>query len=125
VFTTWICDSSTDLSSLALLAVGSSVLVVGRQTRDPRHIVPSDQNDCCPVRFTEYGQAKTMENGLFKIVCFGKDRFLLELLCQVLSRTGYDAQAAFIPEAYERLRSMRFDLAMFGQGGSLNDYSPS
>jgi CheY-like chemotaxis protein len=53
-----------------------------------------------------------MENGHFPILCIGKDRFLLELRCQVLSRTGYDAQAAFIPEAYERLRSMRFDLVI-------------
>jgi hypothetical protein len=53
-----------------------------------------------------------MENGHFRILCIGKDRFLLELRCQVLSRTGYYAQAAFIPEAYERLRSMRFDLVI-------------
>jgi hypothetical protein len=37
---------------------------------------------------------------------------LLELRCAVLSRSGYDAQSGNVPEAYDLLRSTRFDLVI-------------
>jgi hypothetical protein len=53
-----------------------------------------------------------MDNAPFRLLCIGRDPLLLELRCAILSRMGYDAQTAFIPEAYQRLRSMRFDLVI-------------
>jgi DNA-binding response OmpR family regulator len=47
-----------------------------------------------------------------RLLCVGKDRELLQTRCAVLTQSGYDAQAATLPEAEILLRAEEYDLVI-------------
>jgi hypothetical protein len=53
-----------------------------------------------------------MKSSPFSILCIGDNRHPLELRCAVLGQMAYDAKTVFIAQAYEQLRSVKFDLVI-------------
>jgi DNA-binding response OmpR family regulator len=47
-----------------------------------------------------------------RLLCVGNEMDHLETRCAVLIRSGYDAEAAFLPEAETILRTKEFDLVI-------------
>src|ERR1700677_4082750 len=47
-----------------------------------------------------------------RILCVGRERYLLETRCAVLGQSGYDAQSATLVEAENLLRTEKYDLVI-------------
>jgi DNA-binding response OmpR family regulator len=47
-----------------------------------------------------------------RLLCVGRERYLLETRCAVLGQSGYDAQSATLLEAEELLRTEKYDLVI-------------
>jgi hypothetical protein len=47
-----------------------------------------------------------------RILCLGRDPVLLKSRCAVLTRCGYEAQPATVPEGYEQLKNGAFEVVI-------------
>ena len=47
-----------------------------------------------------------------RLLCVGRERYLLETRCAVLGQSGYDAQSATVLEAEDLLRTEKYDLVI-------------
>ncbi len=57
-------------------------------------------------------QAKCLSPIPKRILCVGSDELVLKYRCAVLARSGYEAQAATLPEACQQLNTERFNLVI-------------
>jgi hypothetical protein len=53
-----------------------------------------------------------------RILCVGSDELVLKYRCAVLTRSGYEAQAANLPEACQQLRAEKFNLVIVSPLGA-------
>jgi hypothetical protein len=66
-----------------------------------------------PYHFScRFKKEMPMASAPARILCIGRDKVLLDLCCAVLAYSGYEAQAAVVPEGYEKLRTGKFDLVI-------------
>jgi DNA-binding response OmpR family regulator len=47
-----------------------------------------------------------------RLLCVGRERYLLETRCAVLAQSGYDARSATLFEAEDLLRTEKYDLVI-------------
>ena len=47
-----------------------------------------------------------------RLLCVGREQYLLETRCAVLGQSGYDAQSATLLEAEDLLRTEKYDLVI-------------